>query len=226
MTLAERLEAVRARIVRACEASGRDPRSVRLVAVSKTHPAQAIREAYAAGQRDFGENYAQELASKAEELSDLDGLRWHFIGHLQSNKAKVVARVAHVVHAVDGPALARELGKRAVASGRAPLPALVEVNVSGEASKAGVAPQDLEPVLAAVEAQPGLRLAGLMTMPPFGDLGVAKGIFETLASLRNLHGGAARLPELSMGMTADLEVAIAAGATMVRVGTAIFGERK
>jgi len=223
--VAEALAAVRARVERAAREVGRDPATVSLVAVSKTKSSDAIREAYAAGQRAFGESYAQELEAKAAALRDLPDLQWHFIGHLQTNKARVVARVAHVVHSVDCEALARELGKRVATANRGPLPVLVEVNVSGEAQKAGASPSELADVVAAVRAQPSLSLRGLMTVPPLGDPAVARRVFETLASLRALHGGPAALPHLSMGMTADLEVAVAAGATMVRVGTAIFGER-
>lgn len=226
--IAERLAHVRDRIARAAKAVGREPDAVRLIAVSKTKPADAIRAAYAAGQRDFGENYAQELATKAVELADLADLRWHFIGHLQTNKARFVARAAHFVHTVDGPSLARELGKRAAKEGwgdmRERLPVLVEVNVGGEPQKHGSSAADLGDVLTSVDAEPSLVLRGLMTMPP-NDLEAARRVFEALASLRNLHGGKARLPELSMGMSDDLEVAIASGATLVRVGTAIFGTR-
>jgi pyridoxal phosphate enzyme (YggS family) len=221
VSVAEALAAVRERIARAAVACGRDPASVRLIAVSKTKPPVAIREAYAAGQRDFGENYAQELDAKARALADLEDLVWHFIGHLQSNKAKLVARSAHVVHTVDSEALARDLGRRV--AGRS-LPVLIEVNVGGEPQKLGASPGEIEEVARAVEMQPSLVLRGLMTMPP-DDREAAKKAFETLGSLRGLHGGAARLPELSMGMSGDLEVAIAAGASMVRVGTAIFGPR-
>ncbi len=224
MSIADGLTHVRDRIARAVNAAGRAPAEVRLIAVSKLKPASAIREAYAAGQRDFGENYAQELVQKAEELADLRDLRWHFIGHLQSNKARVVAPVAHMVHTIDGEPLARELGKRAVKEGREPLPVLVEVNVGGEAQKHGASVADLTAVLAAVEAEPGLRLRGLMTMPP-NDLEGARRAFEALAKLRSVHGGPARLPELSMGMSDDLEVAVECGSTLVRVGTAIFGSR-
>jgi pyridoxal phosphate enzyme (YggS family) len=226
-SIRERLHAVEERIAVAARAAGRDPASVRLIAVSKTKPCAAIREAYAAGQRVFGESYAQELVEKASqltELADLPGIEWHFIGHLQSNKAKHVIRVAHTVHTVDTVALAHELGKRATASG-VRCNALVEVNVGREAQKFGVAPEDVEEVLRAVEAEPGLALRGLMTVPPDGGREVARRIFDTLATLRTVHGGPGRLPELSMGMSADLEEAIAAGATLVRVGTAIFGER-
>ncbi|HEY1956266.1 MAG TPA: YggS family pyridoxal phosphate-dependent enzyme [Polyangiaceae bacterium] len=224
MTIAAALADVRARIDAAAKAAGRDPSSVKLVAVSKTHAPEAIREAYAAGQRAFGESYAQELETKAAALSDLEGVAWHFIGHLQSNKAKVVARVAHVVHAVHSRELAAELGKRAAAVGRAPLAVLVEVKLSDEASKHGASPADLGALLDAISADARLTLRGLMTMPP-PDEGAARSVFETLATLREKHGGVARLPELSMGMTNDFEIAIAAGATIVRVGTAIFGAR-
>lgn len=223
-SVVEGLTAVRARIVAAATAAGRDPASVKLVAVSKTKPESAIREAYAAGQRAFGESYAQELERKAAALADLKELEWHFIGHLQSNKAKLVAKVAHVVHAVDGPALARELGKRAATAGRQ-LRALAEVKLSREPTKHGALPEELEEVLRAIEAEAALKLVGLMTMPELGDAAAAKRAFSTLRSLQKLHGGDARLPDLSMGMTGDLEIAIAEGATMVRVGTAIFGER-
>jgi len=224
MSIADRLAVVRARIAAAAEGAGRSPADVKLVAVSKTKPAEAIREAYAAGQRAFGENYAQELAAKAADLADLPGIEWHFIGHVQSNKAKVVARFAHMVHAIDSVAIARELGKRA--SGRPlPLPSLVEVNVSGEAQKAGVSPAQLEDVGRAIRAEPALVLRGLMTVPPAGNPDAARAAFVALARLRDLHGGAAIWPELSMGMSGDIEAAIALGATYVRVGTAIFGER-
>ncbi|HEX8796939.1 MAG TPA: YggS family pyridoxal phosphate-dependent enzyme [Polyangiaceae bacterium] len=226
MGIAENLAQVRERIHRAASESGRDIRGIRLVAVSKTKGPDAVREAYAAGQRDFGENYAQELASKAEALRDLRDVAWHFIGHLQTNKARIVAKHAHVVHSVDSEALARELGKRvAKEQPGAPMPVLVEVSVGGETQKAGVTPGDLAAVMRAVTEQPSLALRGLMTMPPAGDLSEARRVFETLVTLRNLHGGPSVLPDLSMGMTDDLEVAIACGATMVRVGTAIFGKR-
>jgi pyridoxal phosphate enzyme (YggS family) len=225
--VAARLAAVRARIAEACAASGRREDDVRLVAVSKTHEASAIREAYAAGQRLFGESYAQELAAKAEALADLADVEWHFIGHLQTNKAKLIARHAHVVHTVDSVVLARELGKRVAAAGReGPLPVLLEVNVGAEPQKHGVAPGELAELMEATAREPHLRLRGLMTMPPAGDPEVARKVFATLGSIRTLHGGPGALPELSMGMSGDLAQAIASGATLVRVGTAIFGERE
>jgi pyridoxal phosphate enzyme (YggS family) len=226
VSVTAQLEDVRAQIARACEASGRNASDVKLVAVSKTKPTEAIREAYAAGQRAFGESYAQELAGKREALADLSDIEWHFIGHLQTNKAKVVARAADVVHSVDSVVLARELGKRTLSAERgALLPVLIEVNVAAEPQKHGTAPSELADVMAAVRAEPALLLRGLMTMPPFGDPSASERTFSTLASLRLLHGGAEALPELSMGMSGDLAIAIACGATMVRIGTAIFGER-
>ncbi|MBI2392877.1 MAG: YggS family pyridoxal phosphate-dependent enzyme [Deltaproteobacteria bacterium] len=223
--IAENLADVRARIAAAAARAGRDPTSIQLLAVSKTKPAEAVAEAYAAGQRAFGENYAQELETKHAALAHLKDLDWHFVGRLQTNKAKVVAKIAKMVHAVDGERLARELGKRA--EGReAPLDVLVEVNVGGEASKGGVAPGDLAPLLSAIEAIGSLRLRGLMSIPPpTPDAESSRRFHHLLRSIRDAHGGPARLPELSMGMTDDLEVAIEEGATIVRVGTAIFGAR-
>ncbi len=225
MSVAEGLAAVRARIERAARAAGRLASDVKLIAVSKTKPPEAIREAYALGQRAFGENYAQELAVKAEALADLEGIEWHFIGHLQTNKAKIVAKCAHVIHAVDTVVLAEELGRRAAKARSVPMPVLIEVNVGGEPQKAGALASELDEVMTAVKAQPSLELRGLMTMPPAGQAEAARRAFETLVLLRNLHGRAAVLPELSMGMSDDLEIAIHCGATYVRVGRSIFGER-
>jgi pyridoxal phosphate enzyme (YggS family) len=224
-SVADNLDVVKDRIAKAASSADRDPGEVKLVAVSKGKPADAIREAYAAGQRLFGENYAQELVAKAESLRDCPDIAWHFIGHLQSNKARLVAPIAAVVHTVDSPSLARELGRRVLRTGREVVQVLVEVNASREPQKHGASPSDLKEVIEAVLVEPSLELSGLMTVPPASDLGAARIAFETLASLRSLHGGVSRLPELSMGMSADLEVAVAAGATMVRIGTAIFGPR-
>jgi hypothetical protein len=224
VSIAERLAEVRARIERAATVASRDPKSITLVAVSKTKDAAAITEAYEAGQRAFGENYAQELAAKSLSLKHLDQIEWHFIGHLQSNKAKVIATHAHVVHTIDSSSLARELGRRVQLLERPPLPVLIEVNVANEPQKHGATAVELGDVIEAVQREKGLALRGVMTIPP-DDVDQAKSIFETLVSLRNLHGGANVLPELSMGMSQDFEIAIAAGATIVRVGTAIFGER-
>ena len=223
--VASRLASVRERVAAAEAKAGREAGSVRLVAVSKRHPPEAVRAAYEAGQRDFGENYVQELLAKREALADLPGLRWHLIGNLQSNKAKLVSGRVALVHAVDDEHLARELGRRADAAG-ARQAVLVQVNVAGEAQKHGCAPAELEAVLAAIEAEPALGLRGLMVIPPLvDDPEATRPFFSGLRSLRNLHGGPERLPELSMGMSHDLEAAVAEGATMVRVGTAIFGER-
>jgi PLP dependent protein len=224
--IAERLALVRQRIVDAAARAARRPEEICLIAVSKTKPAQSVREAYAAGQRDFGENYVQELSAKAEALRDLEGVRWHMIGHLQRNKVRFVAPVANSVQTVDSVRLAEELGHRALAAGRSGLRVLVEVNVSGESSKSGCVPDELGAVLEAVAGQAALELAGLMTMPPYtDDPAEARPFFDDLVRLRDAHGGRACLPELSMGMSHDLEHAVLAGATMVRVGTAIFGER-
>ena len=225
VSIADSLAAVRARIERSARACGRDPSSITLVAVSKTKPAEASREAYAAGQRDFGENYVQELIAKAADLASLTDIRWHVIGHLQRNKAKDVAKLAFAVHTIDTPRLAEELGRRAEANGLV-IDALVQVNVGGEAQKSGCEPSELAAVIAAVQSTRGLRLRGLMTVPPHtDDPEGAREYFDQLRTLRDAHGGAAVLPALSMGMTHDLDVAIACGATMVRVGSAIFGER-
>jgi pyridoxal phosphate enzyme (YggS family) len=225
MSVAERLDAVRARVARAAAGAGRDAAEIAMVAVSKGHPAEAIRDAHGAGQRAFGESYAQELAQKAEALADLDGIVWHFIGHLQTNKTKIVAARAAVVHSVDSEVLARELGKRAAQMRTVPLPVLIEVNVAREPQKSGATPSEIDDVVRAVRAEPSLALRGLMTVPPAGDEAAARSVFSALVTLRNLHGGPRALPELSMGMTADFEAAIALGSTCVRIGTAIFGAR-
>lgn len=220
MTIAARLDEVRARIAAACARAARAPESVRLVAVSKTRPVEEIREAYAAGQRDFGENYAQELRDKIRDLADLPDIRWHAIGHLQTNKAKYVAGQA-MVHTLDREELARELVKRA---GGAEVVALIEVNVAAEPQKSGVLPDELASRIEALRAVPGVRIAGLMCIPPAAEEAEeSRRWFRALRELRDalLPGG-----ELSMGMSGDYEVAIEEGATLVRVGTAIFGERQ
>jgi pyridoxal phosphate enzyme (YggS family) len=223
--LETRLAAVRERIERAARAAGRDARDVRLLAVSKRQPESAIREAYRLGLRSFGENYAQELVSKAGATGDLADIEWHMIGHLQTNKARVVAPVASVIHSVDSTYVATELGKRVAKLGRT-LGVLIEVNVAKDDAKTGCSPSELGDVMAAVQANPALELRGLMTMPPYlDDPQKARPFFAGLRALQTLHGGAAVLPELSMGMSHDLEAAIAEGATIVRVGTALFGER-
>lgn len=234
--IAERLERLRQRIRDAALRAGRGEDEIRLLAVSKTQPPDAVREAYLAGQREFGENYVQELAKKRSELADLSDIRWHMIGHLQRNKVRLLGELA-MLHSVDSVALARELGKRRAlaqagredGSGRfeGTLPVLVEVNVGHEPQKSGCLPEHAADVASAVEAEPALSLSGLMTVPPPTETPEgARPYFEALRRLRDELGGAARLPELSMGMSFDLEQAILSGATIVRVGTLIFGERE
>jgi PLP dependent protein len=213
--IAANLSRVRERIAAACARSRRDPTSVRLVAVTKTKPVEMLREAVAAGQTIFGENYAQELREKADAVP---GAEWHFIGALQTNKAKLVVGRAALIHTCDRLALAQELSKRAKAAGLVQR-VLLEVNVGREAQKAGVLPANAAELLERVRALPSLRCEGLMCIPPAeGD---PRQHFRELRQL----GEALGIPELSMGMSADYESAIEEGATLVRVGTAIFGER-
>jgi pyridoxal phosphate enzyme (YggS family) len=208
VTVATRLAALAARL----------PPGVTLIAVSKTQPAQAIREAYAAGQRHFGENYAQEWREKAEALADLPDLTWHFIGSLQTNKVKYLAGRVGWVHTVDRPELARELSRRCAAAG-ASVKVLLEVNLGGEAQKGGCAPADAPALAALVRALPALDLRGLTCIPPPED--DPRPHFKALRALRDQLG----LQDLSMGMSADWPAAVEEGATFIRVGTAIFGER-
>lgn len=225
-SVAARLAEVRARIAAAERSAGRAPGSVTLVAVSKTKPLAAIEAAYAAGQRDFGENYAQELDRKARALAHLEGLRWHFIGNLQRNKARLVAPHAVSIHTLDSPELAAELERRLSPLGRT-IDALIEVNVAREPQKHGVEPSGVAALIAATAHAPHLRVRGLMTVPPADDEAAAARGFADLAalgaSLASALGGSALL---SMGMSDDLELAVTAGATHVRVGSAIFGERE
>jgi pyridoxal phosphate enzyme (YggS family) len=213
--IAENLARVRERIDRHCSRSGRRADSVRLLAVSKAQPIQAIAEAFAAGQSAFGENYAQELHEKADALAEAE---WHFIGALQSNKVKVVVGHAALVHTCDRLGLATELDKRA--AGRNIVQrVLLEVNVGREPQKGGVLPEQLDELYAAVRELSALNCVGLMCIPPAGQ--DPRPHFRALRVLRDRLG----LRELSMGMSADFEVAIEEGSTIVRVGTAIFGER-
>jgi pyridoxal phosphate enzyme (YggS family) len=219
------LQRVRERIRSAAEQAGRSAGEVRVIAVSKTKSASAVREAYEAGQREFGENYVKELCAKAEQLSDLKDVRWHMIGHLQTNKVKQVIEVASMVQTVDSARLALELGRRAEQAGLK-LPVLIEVNVGGEAQKSGVGVGETVEVVQAVRAQGGLELRGLMTVPPFDlDATETAPYFGKLRQLRDELAGVGESWELSMGMSSDFEVAIAHGATMVRIGTQIFGSR-
>jgi hypothetical protein len=224
-SIAQNLAAVRAEVERAAQAADRDPRTVLLLAVSKTKPVDAIVQAYQAGQRDFGENYVQELMRKAEALRHLGDIRWHHIGHVQTNKVRQLVPVASLVHAVDRESLVDELDRRAIGSGRT-LDVLVEVNIAGELSKSGCEPVHLAALLAALGRAQHLRVRGLMTMPPlFEDPEASRPYLRGLRELRDLHGGPTVLPELSMGMSHDFRVAIEEGATIVRIGTAIFGAR-
>jgi pyridoxal phosphate enzyme (YggS family) len=191
---------------------------VTLVAVSKSHPAEAIREAHAAGQRDFGENYVQEWREKAEALADLPGIAWHFIGSLQTNKVKYLAGKVALVHTVDREELGREVAKRWERVG-ARARVLVEVNLGGEASKGGCPPAEVPGLVERLRTLPALEVAGLTCIPPPED--DPRPHFRALRALRDSLG----LAELSMGMSGDYPVAIEEGSTLVRVGTAIFGER-
>jgi hypothetical protein len=219
------LSAVLHRIREAEARWGRPPGSVDLLAVSKTHPAERVRAAFAQGQTRFGESRVQEALPKIEALRDLP-LEWHFIGPLQSNKTRPVAEHFAWVHSVDGWRLARRLSEQRPAA-LAPLSVCLEVNLSGEASKRGLPPARVEELALAVAALPGLRLRGLMTIPaPTGELALQRLPFRDLHRIwLALRGRGLDLDTLSMGMSADLEAAIAEGATLVRVGTAIFGER-
>ena len=224
--IAERWLAVRARVAAACERAGRPATDVTIVAVSKTHPLDAIRAAFAAGATDFGENYAQELATKQAELAAAPlALRWHYIGRLQRNKAKLVGGKVALVHAVDTVELAEELARRA---GGVVQPILVAVNLGGEATKGGVTAEAAPALARALAGVPGISLDGFMTMPPpADDPEASRPCFRALRALRDrVQDQVGRpLPVLSMGMSHDFEVAIACGASHVRVGTAIFGSR-
>lgn len=215
--VAANLAAVRARIVRAAERAGRDPGSVRLIAAAKTKPAGLVRAAIDAGATDIGENYVQEAFAKRAAVGE--GARWHLIGHLQRNKAARAVEVFDCVQTVDSAALGAALSRHAVAQGR-PLRVLIEVRLGGEATKSGVEAGALPALLEALRL-PSLRVEGLMTVPPPGDPESARPHFRTLREWRDRLG----LRELSMGMSDDFEVAIEEGATMVRVGRAIFGAR-
>jgi len=218
LDLAERLAAVQTRIQRAAAQAHRDPQEITLIAVTKVFPASAIREGYALGLRDFGENYVQEFEGKYAEVSGLSGARFHLIGHLQSNKTRKAAEIFHSIQTVDSVKLARRLHE----TGK-PLDVMLEVKLSAEQEKSGAAPGDLPALIDAVRGFPALRLHGLMTMPPWlDDPEESRPYFRRLRELAIEH----RLPRLSMGMSHDLEVAIQEGATDVRVGTALFGKRK
>ena len=222
-SIAMRLVAVHERIARAAERAQRPVEGITLVAVSKTMPVADLREAYAAGQRTFGENYAQEIAEKAVLLRDLPELRFHFIGRLQRNKVRDVAPTGAVIETVDSLRLADELAKHGKFGGEA-RPVFIQVNVAREQQKSGCLPEELASLVAHVRGIPSLALRGLMTIPPHDPSAeAARPHFRALRTLAEKHLGEGA--SLSMGMSADLEVAIEEGATHVRVGTAIFGAR-
>ena len=227
-TLSDRLADVRARIARAASRAGRDPSSIRLVAVSKTFPADSVRRAAAAGQIDFGENKVQEALQKMDATADLH-VRWHLIGHLQSNKARKAAERFDVIHSIDNAELLMRVDEAARAAGRR-LDLLVQVDLAREATKHGVEESELPAIFEAANAATHARAVGLMLLPPpFDDPEAVRPYFRALQDVRNrlisfgipVH----MLAEMSMGMSHDFEVAVEEGATIVRVGSAIFGSR-
>jgi len=227
MSITANLQEIRGRIAAAARAAGREPDSVRLVAVSKTRPAADVSEAFEAGQTIFGENYVQELTEKAAGM-DIPA-EWHFIGHLQSNKVRQIAGLVTLIHSVDRLSLAEEISRQWGRIG-ATCDILVQVNISGEATKSGTTEAEALELVRAVAALPHVRIRGLMTMPPFfDDPEAARPFFAALRQLA-VRIAAAEIPgvemtELSMGMSGDFEAAIQEGATLVRVGTSIFGAR-
>lgn len=216
--LSGNLACVEERIRAACARSGRRREEVTLLAVTKSFPAEMILEAYELGMREFGENYVQEFEQKAPLVRSLAGARFHLIGHLQSNKSRRAGELFDVIQTVDSVKLARRLDALA-----RPLEVMIEVKLSPEEAKAGCAPDDLPALIETIRACPHLRLTGLMTMPPWSDdPELSRPYFRRLRGLAREHG----LQGLSMGMSHDLEVAVEEGATVVRVGTALFGRRK
>lgn len=227
-TIAERLEAIQKRINSAACQADRDPIDIQLVAVSKTQTASAVAEAMAAGLKHFGENRVQEAVNKAQELANPE-LTWHLIGHLQRNKVRPAARLFHVVHSLDSVGLGRALSRELEREDKT-MTAFLQVKLTNEPTKTGILPADLDEAAAAIRKLPGLKLVGLMTMPPFSDdPEEAAPYFRKLRDLRDRLNRTvckdAPLNKLSMGMTHDAEVAIREGATHIRIGTAIFGER-
>ena len=228
MSIAENLKSIRQRISDAALRAGRDPAAVRLVAVSKTKPAAAIAAARECGQVIFGENYVQELVTKSAELPD--GISWHFIGNLQSNKVRQIAGLVDMIHSVDRISLAQEIDRQWGALDRS-CDILIQVNISSEATKGGTSCAELLHLVTEVARLPHLRIKGLMTMPPFfDDPEAARPYFRALRDLAREVEAAGiagvEMNELSMGMSGDFEAAIAEGATLVRVGSALFGERE
>ena len=222
--ISHRLEAVSGRIAIATQRCGRPAGSVRLVLASKTQDTAAVRAAYNTGAREFGENYVQEAAAKRAQCSDLPGTTWHLIGHLQTNKAKLATRTFDVIQTLDSLRLADALAR---AQPSPPARVLIEVNVGGEASKSGVAPDEVEALIEGARWE--VEIAGLMTIPPpAASAAEARRPFAAMRELRDRLAASTglALSELSMGMTEDFEVAIEEGATIVRVGRAVFGERR
>lgn len=225
MTIRDNIQTIGERIRAAEQRFGREPGSVHLLAVSKKHPTASIREAILAGQTQFGENYVQEMVEKAAELAD-SGIEWHFIGPIQSNKTRLIAATTRWVHSVDSVKIAKRLSEQKPAD--APdINICLQVNISGEASKSGVTPKDLPELAAQIATLPGIRLRGLMAIPaPEHDFTKQCAVFAQVRALQeNLVSQGFSLDTLSMGMTDDMEAAIAEGATIVRIGTAIFGAR-
>jgi PLP dependent protein len=224
-TIAENLQSVHQRIARACDAAGRHVNEVTLLAVSKTLAPDAVREAFSAGQRAFGENYIQEAVDKIEVLRDLP-LQWHCIGPIQSNKTRWVAAHFDWAHTIDRLKIAQRLSERRRAD-QAPLQVCIQVNIDGGRTKAGVAPAAVAALAREVAQLPRLALRGLMTIPePAADFAAQKAVhLRAKALFEQLRADGLAMDTLSMGMTADLEAAVAAGSTMVRIGTAIFGSR-
>lgn len=220
--IADNLQAVRRRIDRAALDAGRDPSGVTLLAVSKTHAAARVQDAAAAGQRAFGENYVQEGLEKMDELSGTKGLEWHLIGPLQSNKTRLVAERFDWVHTVASEKIARRLSEQRPA-GLAPLNVLIQVNASGEASKSGVSPAAAAALASSVASLRSIRLRGLMAIP---EPGAPRGRYREVRDLYEELRGQFGFDTLSMGMSDDMDTAIAEGATLVRIGTAIFGQRR
>lgn len=228
-SIADNIGSVTRRIQKATLQAGREPGSVHLLAVSKTRPPEDLREAFASGQRAFGENYLQEALEKIEALADLDGIQWHFIGPIQSNKTRQIASAFAWVHSVDRLKIARRLDEQRDPA-LAPLNICLQVNINEEASKSGCRIAALPELVAAIGELPNLTLRGLMAIPdpdqPEGDLRASfRKLANTLKQLKTDHPDVGPLDTLSMGMSGDLEMAIAEGATWVRVGTALFGKR-
>lgn len=218
MVLKEKLEQVEARIANAAARAGRKRESITLVAVTKKFPPAVMRGAYELGLREFGENYVQEFEAKRAGLGEFPGARFHLIGHLQSNKSKKAAEIFDVIQTVDSSKLAWRLDAE-----KKPLDVMIEVKLSAEEAKAGAAPEEIPGLIDEIRRCSNLRLLGLMTMPPWSDdAEPSRPYFAKLRQLAEAHG----LPHLSMGMSHDLEVAIEEGATIVRIGTALFGPRK